>query len=242
MRGGKEKRVALVTGSSRGLGRNIALNLAEAAGAVVIHYSEKKEKALEVAAELEAKGIKSRTFQADLGLPGQALKLVSKVEESFGSVDILVNNTGPILVKPWIKLETEEAETVLRANLFSAWETMKAAIPGMRKRRWGRVINIGYSRAEQLTAFPTITAYAVAKTGLLILTRTVARTEAFFGITVNMVSPGLLKDSILPKDEDVPAGRLGSFEDVSKALLFLVSDEASYITGEHLIIAGGWKL
>ncbi|MFW6137154.1 MAG: SDR family oxidoreductase [Candidatus Aminicenantaceae bacterium] len=242
MKAENKERVALVTGSSRGLGRNIALSLAQAAGAVAVHYREKREEALEVAAEIGAVGVKSRAFQADLSLPGQAVKLISQVEENLGPVDILINNTGPLLVKPWAQVETEEAETVLRTNLFSAWETIKAALSGMRKRRWGRVINIGYSRVEQLTAFPTITAYAVAKTGLLILTRTAARTEASYGITVNMVSPGLLEGSILPKDEEVPAGRLGSFEDVSKALLFLISDEASYITGENLIVAGGWKL
>ena len=112
----------------------------------------------------------------------------------------------------------------------------------MRKRGWGRIINLGYSRAEQITAFPTIAPYAVAKAGLLILTRTIAATEASLGITVNMVSPGLVEGGVLPKHNDVPSGRLGKFTDVSQAVVFLSSLEAGYITGNNLVVAGGWKL
>jgi 3-oxoacyl-[acyl-carrier protein] reductase len=119
---------------------------------------------------------------------------------------------------------------------------MKTALPNMRKKKWGRIINLGYSRVEQLTSFPTITPYAAAKTGLLILTRTAAATEASFGITINMVSPGLLEEGILPKDKRIPAGRLGKGEDVSDAVLFLTSEKSDYITGTNLIVAGGWKI
>ena len=112
----------------------------------------------------------------------------------------------------------------------------------MRDRKWGRIINLGYSRVEQLTSFQTITPYAVAKTGLLILTRSVAVSEASSGITVNMVSPGLMEDGILPANTNIPAGRLGTFKDVSGAIQFLVSRKAGYITGTNVVVAGGWKL
>ena len=112
----------------------------------------------------------------------------------------------------------------------------------MRDRKWGRIINLGYSRVEQLTSFQTITPYAAAKTGLLILMRAVAVSEASSGITVNMVSPGLMEDGVLPANTNIPAGRLGTFEDVSGAVQFLVSEKAGYITGTNVVVAGGWKL
>jgi 3-oxoacyl-[acyl-carrier protein] reductase len=125
---------------------------------------------------------------------------------------------------------------------MSALWCLKAALPGMRKRKWGRVINLGYSRAEQLVAFSKITPYAIAKTGLLILTRTAAASEASSGITVNMVSPGLIEGGALPEAKNIPAARLGRFEDISNAVLFLVSEEAGFITGTNLVVAGGWKI
>jgi 3-oxoacyl-[acyl-carrier protein] reductase len=118
---------------------------------------------------------------------------------------------------------------------------MKAVLPGMRERGWGRIVNIGYSRAEQLAAFPTITAYAAAKTGLLILTRTAAASEVGAGITINMVSPGLLKGGQLPAGTFPPAA-LGTYADIATAVRFLASDEAAAITGTNLIVAGTWKM
>lgn len=237
----KEK-VALVTGSSQGLGRDIALRLADVVSGVAIHYKKNREKALEVVKAIREKGKLSEAYRADLTKEKEATDLVRRVEEKFGKVDILINNFGPILVKPWEDLSSKDWDTILRSNLESAYSCLKGALPGMKRRKWGRIINIGYSRAEQLVAFPFITPYAIAKTGLLILTRTVASSVAFSGITVNMVSPGLVKGGVLPEAKNVPVGRLGTFSDISEAVLFLVSEEAGYITGTNLIIAGGWKI
>jgi 3-oxoacyl-[acyl-carrier protein] reductase len=191
---------------------------------------------------IKEKGKLSESFRADLTKEKEAISLIRNVEEKFGGVDILVNNFGPILVKPWEKVTSFEWELVLRANLLSALYCLKAVLPSMRKREWGRIVNLGYSRVEQLAAFSTITPYAIAKTGLLILTRSVAASEASAGITVNMVSPGLMKGGILPESRDIPRGRLGKFKDVSHAVLFLVSEEADFITGTNLVVAGGWKI
>jgi len=235
-------RVALVTGSSRGIGRDIALKLADVVSCVAVQYHSDRESALGVARMIRARGSRSAIFRADLTKEKSASSLVRRVEQKFGRIDILVNNFGPLIDKHWKKTSTDEWEFTLRSNLLSALFCIQAAIPGMRGRKWGRIINLGYSRIEQLSAFHRITPYAVAKTGLLILTRTVASSEAAAGITVNMVSPGLMKGSILPKDTHIPAGRLGEFDDVSKAVLFLASEDAGYITGANIIIAGGWKL
>jgi 3-oxoacyl-[acyl-carrier protein] reductase len=237
-----EDKIALVTGSSRGIGGDIALSLAETVGGVAVHYFSQRQAALGVVETIRQKGIQSAAFRADLSSEKSANLLIQKVQDRFGRLDILINNFGPILVRPWKKVTTKEWESVYRKNLLSALFCLKAALLGMRCRKWGRIVNLGYSRVEQLTAFTTITPYAIAKTGLLLLTRTAAHTEASAGITVNMVSPGLMERGVLPKDEHVPAGRLGKFDDVSSAVLFLVSEDAGYVTGTNLIVAGGWKL
>lgn len=234
----KEK-VALVTGSSQGIGREIALRLADVVSGVAVHYKDNRPAASDVVKKIGEKGRLSSSFRADLTRENEVAALVKKVEEKFKKVDILVNNFGPILVKSWKKMTPAEWDFILRGNLSSALSCLKAVIPGMRKRKWGRIINLGYSRAEQLVAFPTITPYAIAKTGLLILTRTAAVTEASAGITVNMVSPGLIEGGVLPGDKNIPRG---AFRDVAEAVLFLISDEAEFITGTNLIVAGGWKI
>jgi len=195
----KEK-IALVTGSNQGLGKDIALRLADDVSGVAVHYNRERQQALEVVRQIKSKGLKSRSFKADLTKEKQANSLIKKVEDHFGRLDILVNNFGPLQVKPWLELSAQDWDYIFRANLESAFFCMKAVLPGMKERKRGKIINIGYSRAEQLTAFPTITPYAVAKTGLLILTRTAAVWAAPSGITVNMVSPGLIEGGIYPAE------------------------------------------
>lgn len=235
-------RIALITGAARGMGRAIALRLAEDVSGVAVHYLTHREEAQELAAAIRDKGKLSAVFRADLTKKAQAAGLVKKVEERFARVDILVNNVGPFLVKPWDQLEVADWEWVLRGNLLGPYFCLKAALPGMRKRKWGRVINIGYSRAEHLGAFPTIAPYAVAKTGLLTLTRTAAAAEVANGITVNMVSPGLLRGGALPALKNISESQLGTFEDVAGAVAFCASDAAAAITGTNLIVAGTWKM
>jgi 3-oxoacyl-[acyl-carrier protein] reductase len=234
-------RIALVTGAGRGMGRAIALRLAEDVSGVAVHYFSRREEAQELAAAIRDKGKLSAVFRADLTKKAQAAGLIKKVEERFARIDVLVNNVGPFLVKPWDQLEVADWERVLRGNLLGSYFCLKAALPGMRKRKWGRVVNIGYSRVEHLGAFPTIIPYAVAKTGLLTLTRTAAASEVGNGITVNMVSPGLIRGGVLPT-RDLSESHLGTFEDVAEAVAFCASDKAASVTGANLIVAGTWKM
>ncbi|OGD21382.1 MAG: hypothetical protein A2Y70_04340 [Candidatus Aminicenantes bacterium RBG_13_64_14] len=235
-------RIALVTGASRGMGRAIALRLAEDVSGVAVHYLTRRDEAQELAAAIREKGKLSAAFRADLTKKAQAAGLIKKVEERFARIDILVNNVGPFLVKPWDQLEVADWERVLRGNLFGSYFCAKAALAGMRKRKWGRIVNIGYGRAEHLGAFPTIAPYAVAKTGLLLLTRTAAASEVANGITVNMVSPGLIRGGALPQARDLSESQLGTFEDVAEAVAFFASDKAASVTGANLIVAGTWKM
>lgn len=234
-------KIALVTGSSRGIGKEIALKLADEAAAVAVHYKSNKEAAEEVTGKISGKGKLSRAFSADLTVESAAKGLIRRVEEEFGRLDILVNNYGPILVKPWQDLTTAEWEFMFRGNFQSALRCIQAALPGMRERQWGRIINIGYHRVEQLVAFSKITAYAIAKTALLILTRSVAVSELKSGITVNMVSPGLIEGGILPAVGKISEEFFGTKTDVAEAVSFLASEKAGHVTGTNLVVAGTWK-
>ncbi len=237
-----KNRFALVTGSSRGIGREIAILLAEDLAGVAVHFRENEEAAAEVVSEIEKKGKTARAFSADLTSEQQAKELIDAVGQHFGRLDILVNNFGPIIVKPWQELTTSDWETMYRSVFLSAAWGIDAALPGMRERGWGRIINIGYNRVEQLSAFSKITAYAVAKTALLILTRSAAASEIKTGITVNMVSPGLIEGGMMPAGGKIDPAYFGKKTDVAEAVRFLASEKAARITGTNLIVAGAWKL
>jgi len=235
-------RIALVTGSSRGIGREIAIRLADDLAGIAVHYKENEQAAEEVAGEIRKKNRMAAAFHADLTNEGETRNLIRQVETRFGRLDVLVNNFGPIVVKPWPELTTADWELMYRSILLGAFWGMTSALPGMRERGWGRIINIGYHRVEQLVAFTGIAAYAVAKTALLILTRSAAASELKSKITVNMVSPGLIEGGIMPAGGKVPAEFFGSKLDVAEAVSFLASDRAGHISGTNLVVAGTWKM
>jgi 3-oxoacyl-[acyl-carrier protein] reductase len=237
-----DKRIALVTGSSRGIGREIAIRLADDVDGIGVHYRENEKAAEEVRGEIIKKGRAAEAFHADLTNESETRNLISQVEAHFGRLDILVNNFGPIIVKPWSELATADWELMNRSILLASFWGMTSALPGMRERGWGRIVNIGYHRVEQLTAFAGIAAYAVAKTALLILTRSAAASELKSGITVNMVSPGLIEGGIMPAGGKVSAELFGTKLDVAEAVSFLASDRAGHINGTNLVVAGTWKL
>jgi 3-oxoacyl-[acyl-carrier protein] reductase len=240
--GVKAKRIALVTGASARLGREIALALAEPAAAVAVHYQHGRVGAEETARRIRKASAESAIFQADLTKEKEARRMISLVERKFGGIDILVNNVGPILFKKWDRLEGADWEAMFRGNLLSAYFCLAAALPGMRARRFGRVINIGFGRAEQLAAFPTVLPYAAAKTSLLLLTRTAAAECRGTGVTINMVSPGLLREGIRPAGTVGPREALGTYADVAAAVRYLAADETRRITGTNILVAGTWKM
>jgi 3-oxoacyl-[acyl-carrier protein] reductase len=241
--GPMSERIVLVTGAARGLGRAIAVGLARDSSAVVVHFRKNRRGAETTARLVRVQGAEALILRADLSREREAKLLVRRVERSFGRVDVLVNNVGPIRFKPWDGLAARDWESALRFDILTAYFCLRAVLPGMRKRRWGRVINLGYGRAEHLAAFPTILPYAAAKTSLLILTRTAAAAEAGSGITVNMVSPGLIEGGILPAGRPAGGGvALGTPDDVAAAVRFLAGEESGRITGTNVIVAGTWKM
>jgi 3-oxoacyl-[acyl-carrier protein] reductase len=238
----RNERVALVTGATGDVGGAIAAALADDCRAVAVQYHRNKRRALATSGIVEAKGAESAVIQADLTREAEAAGIVRTVEKRFGRLDILVNTVGPILMKPWAEMRGEDWESMFRRNLLASFFTLKAALPGMKRRGWGRVVNVGFGRVEQPAAFPTVTAYAAAKAALLILTRTAAATEAGTGVTVNMVSPGLLKGGRLPRGAKLAPETLGTYTDVARAVLYLVSDGAAAVTGTNLLVAATWKM
>jgi NAD(P)-dependent dehydrogenase (short-subunit alcohol dehydrogenase family) len=180
-------------------------------------------------------------LRADVTDPAEAEGLVRGAAEALGRLAVLVNNVGNYVHKPLLDLELSEWHDMLDSNLSAAFYTCRVAVPLMRP-LGGRIVNVGYAGAQNLVARPGITAYAIAKTGLLLLTKAVAKAEMRNRITANLVSPGVIENSVSKPVADIPAGRVGTVEEVAAAVLYLVSPEAAYVTGQTVEVAGGWNL
>ena len=237
---------AVVTGGSRGIGRAIALRLAEQGADLCFSFRGNQAAADETAAAITALGRRALPVQADVTDPAAAEALIKAATGEFGKIDILVNNAGITRDDLIMRMSTEAWREVLETNLFGAFYTLKAVTRPMLKARGGRIINITSVSGQ---AGQTGQAnYSAAKAGLIGLTKASARELASRGITVNAVAPGFVLTELtqdLPSElqaqitERTPLGRFGTPEDVSAAVCFLASDEAAYITGQVLAVDGG---
>jgi 3-oxoacyl-[acyl-carrier protein] reductase len=237
-----DRHAALVTGSSKGIGRGIALALARAGFDVAIHYRSSRDEAEAVKLEAESFGVRAVTLKADVTKSDEAAKLVQGALDAFGRLDALVNNVGNYVRKPLLDLEISEWHDMMDSNLNATFYACRAAIPIMRRARYGRIINIGYAGARNLLARPGIVPYAIAKTGVELLTKAIAKSEIAHGITANVVAPGVIENSVAKPITEIPAGRLGRIDELTGAVLYFVSNEAEYVTGQTLEISGGWNL
>jgi 3-oxoacyl-[acyl-carrier protein] reductase len=235
-------KVALVTGSTRGIGRAIAATLGEC-GARVAVVGRDKAKAEDVARELDGG---ARGFACDVSDTAAVAKLVSDVEAAFGSLDILVNNAGITRDNIVMRIRDDDWNAVIDANLRGAFATIRAASRGMMKRRWGRIVNI--ASVVGLTGNKGQANYAASKAGLIGLTKSVAKELGSRNILVNAVAPGFIDTemttAMTPEARNaligmIPLERLGSPADVASAVAFLASDHAAYITGQVIVVDGG---
>ena len=234
-------KVALVTGSTRGIGSAIA-NTLTACGARVAVVGRTKDAADAVASQMkDAIG-----FSCDVSVPADVLKLVEDVEKTFGSCDILVNNAGITKDNLMLRIKDEDWNSVLDANLRSAFLTTRAVSRGMMKRRWGRIINV--SSVVGMIGNKGQTNYAASKAGLIGLTKSVAKELASRNILCNAIAPGFIEtdmtEAMAPEARaamagQIPLARLGAPADVAWATAFLCSEYASYITGQVLVVDGG---
>ena len=239
-------KIALVTGGSRGIGRAIALRLAEEGAKVAINYAGNQTAAEEVKAIIEQHGGTAMIIQTDVSDSTAAAEMVARVHEELGGLDILVNNAGITRDTLLVRMKDEDFDAVINTNLKGIYACTKAAAKFMTKQRSGRIVNLSSVVGEIGNVGQTN--YAAAKAGVIGFSKAAAKEFAARHVTVNVVAPGfidtdmtaVLKDSIREKlIEGIPLGALGKPEHVADAVLFLVSDAASYITGQVLNVDGG---
>jgi 3-oxoacyl-[acyl-carrier protein] reductase len=234
-------RVALVTGAAKGIGRAIALCLATEGYAIAAHYRSSAAEAQDIVDQIAARGGSAQAFQADLTDDTAARALVDSVVQAMGGLHVVINNVGNFAIGPIATYPVESWRDMFASNLDSTFAVCQAALVPLRAQRYGRIVNFGYAGTDRLLARPQSVAYTIAKTGVTLLTKAIALSEIANGITANVIAPGIIENSVgeLPK---VPAGRVGTYDDVCAAVRYFVSDEANYVTGQTLEVAGGWHL
>jgi 3-oxoacyl-[acyl-carrier protein] reductase len=249
MKGSSE--VALVTGASRGIGRAIAEALSEAGFRILLTYRSRTEEAREVVEKISATGGIAHAIQADVGIPEEAQRTAQFGLDTFGQIDVLVNNAGVSLARvPLAQYPLADWEETLRVNLSGPFYLIRAVLPHMRERAKGHIINISSNVTQR---FPVnLGSYTVSKAGLDALTRVLAKEEALHGIRVNAVAPGPIDTEMFRHSlsvmgperaeafiKSVPLGRMGLPEEIASVVRFLVSDAASYLTGQIIYVNGG---
>ena len=239
-------RVSIVTGASRGIGRAIAVELGKNGGQVVVNYAGRAEQAQETARLIEAQGGRAVVEQAEVGQSGAAERLVEVALQTFGRLDVVVNNAGITRDTLLIRMKDEDWDAVMDTNLKGAFQVIRAAARPMMKQRFGRIVNVAsvvgiIGNAGQAN-------YVAAKAGVIGLTKTAARELASRNITVNAIAPGLIQTDMtqsLGEEwtgkllEQVPLGQIGMPDDVAAAVSWLVSDGARYVTGQVIHVDGG---
>lgn len=239
-------KVALVTGASRGIGKAIALRLAEAGADVIVNYAGSEAAAQAVVEQIVAMGRSSSKVRANVADAAEVQEMFRAITEQYGRLDILVNNAGITRDNLLVRMKEEEWDEVIATNLKGVFNCIKAAARPMMKQRWGRIINI--ASVVGVLGNPGQANYTAAKAGVIGLTKTSARELASRNITVNAVAPGFIETDMTDKLAEeikagmlgqIPLGRFGQADEVAQVVCFLASDAAGYMTGQTLHVDGG---
>jgi 3-oxoacyl-[acyl-carrier protein] reductase len=242
------QQVALITGGAKGIGRGIALDLASRQWKIAFCYRTSETDAQKTAQDVTTRGGQALAVRCDVSDPVAAKNLVAQVENKWGQIDVLVNGAGPYhrvnlfdeTIKGW--------NDMFDGNLHPIFYLAQAVAPGMKARKVGRIISFSMANADQMEAQADVTAHYIAKAGVLILTRTLAKLLAPYGITVNAISPGFIDSGSAPPQElaamtkRIPAGYIGTVDDTVAAVRYLLSEDARYVNGANIQISGGWGI
>jgi 3-oxoacyl-[acyl-carrier protein] reductase len=235
--------IALVTGASRGIGRAIAIALAREGADIAVNYRTRQADAGAVCAEIQGLGRRATTFAADVSVRAEVTALVAHTEQQLGAVTVLVNNAGISRRQPLDQITERDWDEVVASNLKSSFLVTQAVLPGMRERRWGRIINVSSVAAQNGGVVGPH--YASAKAGMIGLTHSYASLLAKEGITVNAIAPALIQTEMLgnitpDKVSLIPVGRFGLVDEVSDVAVMLATN--GYITGQTISVNGGWYM
>lgn len=235
--------IALVTGSSRGIGRAIALALAKAGADVVVNYRARESEARQVSQQIEEFGRRSLAIRADVSITSEVTNLIRTIETELGPVTILVNNAAIARQQPLEEITEQDWDELITVNLKSVFLVTQAVLPNMRARRWGRIINLS-SVAAQLGGVVG-PHYAASKAGIIGLTHSYACLLAKEGVTVNAIAPALVATEMVTSNlqvtpERIPVGRFGSVKEVAEVAVMLACN--GYVTGQTINVNGGWYM
>lgn len=246
----QERKIALITGSAKGLGKMTALTLAQQGCNIVVNYVHSEQEALELVRQIEGLGVRALALQGDVAKREDMARLIEGAVQHFGGIDILVNNAGPFVRERrlFADYSLDEIDYLIRGNLLGVMELDVMVLPLMRARRWGRIIHFGFGHAAEARGWPHRAVYAAAKVGLVSFTKTLAEEEAASGITVNMICPGdirgankekKIRDVRFENDAETPIGRPGAGEDIARVIAFLCLPESDFLTGNIMDVTGG---
>ena len=233
-------RIALVTGGSRGIGRAVVMALADAGAAVVVNYRERAKEAREVVDAIRSKGGRAMAIGADVSRSAEVSAMVAAVERELGPVDVLVNNAGLALIRGVDDLTEDDFDRTIAVNLKSAFLCTQAVVPGMRARKWGRIVNISSGAARGAGGVGVH--YNASKAGMEGLTRGYAARLVKDGVTVNAVAPSLIETDMVRSGlasaaNRIPLGRFGTVEECAQAVLMVIGN--AYMTGQTVPLSGG---
>ena len=240
--------VALITGGAKGIGRGIALDLAAQQWNIAFCYRTSEAEAQSTAQAITERGGTALPIRCDVSDPEAATQLAARVEAEWGRIDALINGAGPYHRINLFDESVDGWKAMFDGNLHPIFYLAQAVAPGMKTRKSGRIISFSMANADHMVSQPDVTAHYIAKAGVLILTRTLAKLLAPYGITVNAISPGFIDSGSAPPGElagmtkRIPAGYIGTVDDTVAAVRFLLSDEARYVNGANIQISGAWGI
>jgi NAD(P)-dependent dehydrogenase (short-subunit alcohol dehydrogenase family) len=239
------RRAALVTGGAKGIGRSLAIALAEDGYDIGIVTRRSEKAAGAVVSRCEKAGVKARFWRADLVDIDQTEAVAREFRRHFKRWDVLINNVGDYWAGSILRMKMETLKVMFQSNFSVAARLSLLAVKAMRRHRSGRIINIGYVFADRLQANPRVAAYQAAKTALLSYSHSLAQTAMEDGITINTVSPGVHHNTVEPPADPariIPAGRMGADSDIWGAVRYFLSPAAAYVTGSHIKVSGGYGI